>query len=305
MISNQDSGLPSGTAAADQGGLQNPQHIPGPQPWSEDFVFSIITSYLSNSLSPQEAALALTTPVNEFLSSQAEETDDSPSEFDIWSAMLATARQHPYNSPTIPALVTLLAAIKEAPTPMTLKRNRYTYWTDLPHFGWEARENWNRTIREPEDKGGWTCTVEQWTSMNAFVAQITVAGVIDFKNYCIWAMNDALEDIPGRRSVPGPITKLDRHVPAAAVWILVAGKMLYTEWLGLGVEGERTPQGLGSERWRFWKERFGWVARQDEVEIKDETRGFARTAAERMEEIERVEVPRRWIDPETVKVRPS
>lgn len=142
--------------------------------------------------------------------------------------------------------------------------------------------------------------------MNAFVAQFTVADVRDFRTYCTWAPRDALEDVPGQRSGVGHTTNLDHYVPAAAVWIFVAGKVIYTEWLGWGAEEPDISgaqgannmwqrKGFGPKRWAFWKGRFEWVARQQEVEVREQTRCLARKAAQRMEEIEKTGVPRRGI----------
>lgn len=290
-----------------------------PQSWSEwdhEFAQSTIESYLTNSLSPEETALALTTPVAYFVASGNAATDDTPDHFDIWDAMLATARDHSYDSPAIPALVALLAAIKEIPKSKQFKNKGVTYWTDLPHLGWQIRENWNRQVLEPEDYGdgsGWTCTAGQWASMNAFVAQFTIADISDYRTYCVWALRDALEDVPGQRSSVGHITNLDHFVPAAAVWIFVAGKVIYTEWLNWEVEESQIPgdkggnlwdrRGFGPKRWTFWKERFDWVERQQEVEVKEETRELAKKAAQRMEEIEKTEVPRGGLDPLAVETQ--
>ncbi|KAL9597311.1 MAG: hypothetical protein Q9219_005235 [cf. Caloplaca sp. 3 TL-2023] len=295
MSADQNHDSASNLAVGNTENSQILTHSEDHQPWSEEFVHSTITSYLTDSLSPRDTALALTTPINRFLSSDSEETDDSPDEFAIWSAIFAIVRQYPHSSPAIPALVALLGAIKDTPTPTPLKRNGMTYWTDLPHFGWEARENWNRTVGEADDSQGYSCSVAQWASMNAFVAQLTVADVSDFRMYCIWALRDALEEVPGERSKTGHVTDLDNLVPAAAVWMLVAGSMVYAECIGSNSE-ERTKRGgplwEGGpilERWRFWKQRFEWVVRQEEVAVKGETRDFARLAAERMEEVDKAE----------------
>lgn len=85
----------------------------------------------------------------------------------------------------------------------------------------EVRENWNRTIDEETlNDDRWSCTPEAWASMNAFIAQLTVAGVADFKLYGIWALRAALEDAPNQCSNVGHVTNMDHYVPAAAVWIL-------------------------------------------------------------------------------------
>lgn len=55
-------------------------------------------------------------------------------------------------------------------------------------------------------------------------------------------------------------------------------------------------EGFEPERWAFWRERFRWVGVQRGVEVKKETRTWARRALERMEELERTERPRRGFD---------
>ncbi|KAL8731632.1 MAG: hypothetical protein Q9166_003320 [cf. Caloplaca sp. 2 TL-2023] len=303
-----------------------------PTTWDQDFVLTTIRAYLASNLDPKETASALTTPINQHLDSlflrstnsspnneNPHENDnwtpnldptiksidhstsvpwsyDFPNETDIWTSILTLARSVPHSSPTIPHLVSLLAAIKTMPDSPAARVPQK--WSQLPNLGTEIRENWNRTIQETEDDASWSCTPSGWASMNAFVAQFTAAGVANYNRYAIWALRDALEDPVGHESSVGYPCNLDRHVPAAAVWILYAGKVMYTEWLGLEEPQDRggslwEGKGFEAGRWGFWKERFRWVGKQREVEIQDETREMARRAVERMEEIERVEVPRR------------
>ena len=42
--------------------------------------------------------------------------------------------------------------------------------------------------------------------------------------------------------------------------------------------------GLSVVRWRFWRERFGWVAGLEDV--REDTRGYAREAVEAMGGVE-------------------
>lgn len=313
----------SETTATEEEEAQQPKQEQGPQVWSSDDVYSTILASLTNSIDPKETASALTKPINAFVESNGPRTDESPDETDIWDTMLLIARQQPPSSPFITSLVTLLAAVKEMPSPDHWPHPWYLgqqqSWRDLLGFGPEVRENWNRDIFEGAVEGdGWSCTPEGWASMNAFVAQITVAGVVDFKLYAIWALRNALEDIPAQVSNGGHITNLDREVPAAAVWILEAGKMMFTEWLGLKDFGHGNAakggmlwvgEGYEPERWVFWRERFRWVGEQRDVKTTEETRVWARRALEKMEEIERMEKPRKWVDPfavdaQTVRGRP-
>ncbi|KAI4088413.1 MAG: hypothetical protein LQ344_006068 [Seirophora lacunosa] len=257
--------------------------------------YAIIQSYLTSSLEPDATASALTTPINDILASDSSETDDTPCAEDIWSALLSHARHHHPLSQSIPALIALLAAIKASPS-----GNTDQPWRQLPSFGMTVREEWNRTISpSASDADPWSCTPVQWASMNAFVALCTVAGVEDFKLYAIWALRAALEDVPGQRSKVGHVADLDHWVPAAAAWVLCAGEVMYREWLGGAEKGSRAAsggmlwegEGFDLGRWRFWSERLRWVGAQREVDVEEETREWARWAADRMEEVERVEKP--------------
>ncbi|KAL8980846.1 MAG: hypothetical protein Q9177_005759, partial [Variospora cf. flavescens] len=198
---------------------RHPKQGPYPQSWSDYNADSLVTSYLTSSLDPNATASALTTPINDFLTSGFPRADSSPPEpEDIWSALLRQARKHHPLSPTISALVALVAAIKaSSPSPPTFKEAQQ--WQRLPDFSITVRGEWNRTVSSDandDDAERWSCNPLQWASMNAFVARCTVAGVADYKLYAIWALRDALEDIPGERSLVGHVADLDHYVPAAA-----------------------------------------------------------------------------------------
>lgn len=82
----------------------------------------------------------------------------------------------------------------------------------------------------------------------------------------------------GRRRWTRSTTQLDAYVPAAAVWILIAGKELW--------EGERNDPYRSSEEagkiWCVWKERLEGISRRGDV--WRETSEMAEEAWRRMEE---------------------
>lgn len=123
--------------------------------------------------------------------------------------------------------------------------------------------------------------------MNAFAARLTVSGIIDLKHMAVWALSTALEDAAQDSSSPS-VNKLDVWVPAAAQWILHAGRVISNteEELGPITRGGRlwkgTP-GFSKERWDFWKARFGWV--QEQSEPSDETKKIAGEAVAAMESV--------------------
>ncbi|KAL8861688.1 MAG: hypothetical protein Q9178_001889 [Gyalolechia marmorata] len=288
-----------------------------PSEWTEQstfdqFALSTLESYLTHNLDPTTTARALTTPINSLLDSPNRtayhNTSHLPSEESIWTSILTLTRRVPFSSPTIPHLVSLLAALKTMPAPHqniipapSAWEGTKFLWSDLPLFGMEVRENWNRVIVDEEekakeegkeDKDKWTCTPDAWTSMNALLAHLTVARVADFKRYAIWALRDALEEKPTTTTTQAG--SWNHLVPAAAVWVLVAGEVMYREWIGLEEPRDRGGElwdgvGFTRGRWGFWKERFKVVEvglREGEEEVMEETGVLARRAVEKMEEVE-------------------
>jgi hypothetical protein len=82
---------------------------------------------------------------------------------------------------------------------------------------------------------------------------------------------------------------------AAAMWMVYGGENLFSQ-LAHAVEDEDkerlmrpgtlySGQGqLSRERWQFWKQRFGEMSEQ--VQVNDETKGVIRLAREKMERVE-------------------
>jgi hypothetical protein len=122
---------------------------------------------------------------------------------------------------------------------------------DLPVFGAQMRETWN--FPPPAISAG------TWANLNAFAAQLTVAGV-DFSRYAVWALRDALEeDSP----------ELPLVLPAAVEWLRHAGPVLATlaveraadahgsDQAGrLGREAGLAGRGFSVGRWNFWRRRL-------------------------------------------------
>lgn len=81
-------------------------------------------------------------------------------------------------------------------------------------------------------------------------------------------------------------------MPAAAQWLLIAGRRIYE-----GVGKERFPgfvassdqwpddeSGLSKQRWALWKRRLQWVQQQDA--LHQDTRTLAADAFKKMDDIE-------------------
>ena len=122
---------------------------------------------------------------------------------------------------------------------------------DLPVFGAQMRETWN--FSPP------AVPARTWANLNAFAAQLTVAGV-DFSRYAIWALREALEeDSP----------ELPLVLPAAVEWFRHAGPVLASlagqraadadggDQAGrLCREAGLAGRGFSVGRWNFWRRRL-------------------------------------------------
>ncbi len=113
-------------------------------------------------------------------------------------------------------------------------------------------------------------------------------------NYLIfglWSIREALEydyQESGRT--------LDGWIPAAAQWMLHAGPMIYESQLEIehsqsrgdplkGGDLWKGKHGFCKERWDLWKDRFGWVHRNEGLQM--ETRRTAEEAFASMGRVER------------------
>jgi hypothetical protein len=98
-----------------------------------------------------------------------------------------------------------------------------------------------------------------WANLNAFAAQLTVAGV-DFSRYAIWALREALEeDSP----------ELPRVLPAAVEWFRHVGPVLESLAVQRAADAHGGDQagklcrevgladrGFSVGRWNFWRRRL-------------------------------------------------
>ena len=125
--------------------------------------------------------------------------------------------------------------------------------------------------------------------MNAFTARITVASVLNFEDYAIWILRHTLEEELTNEGI-------DDDLPAAAMWIVYAGQIVYHNAFKDYTDPAETHEPyirylrkftkpFSMERWNFWKERFGFL--QNHEVWKQITRDSAGYALSTMVEIER------------------
>ena len=141
-------------------------------------------------------------------------------------------------------------------------------------------------------------SAEVWIRLNTFATKLTVASVLIFERYTIWLLHHALE-------APRRVDALDDNIPAAATWILHAGRIVYHNAARTD-SGSKKPMpaepedfykgldGFSRERWAFWKERFG--SERHNGLLKESTKISAKDAYNMMDSIE-VNEPEPTIDP--------
>lgn len=238
----------------------------------------------------------------------------------LWGSIFWFAKAYHPSAPEHDLLVDLLVDI----TKITVPRERRAledesihgevWWRDLPRWNQVWRDfEYNAPIvpSMAERKGGlpsppaeehapWTSSGETpmpgkaWTNVNALGAKLharTSIRGLDFKG--LYALLEALEE----ERTP---KELDDIVPAAACWILSAGKKIREndERHTASIAGDdilkRSPgsrgklycgaRGFSNERWAFWKTRFGMLSR--EPTLNEETRLYAMQAMNEMMSVE-------------------
>ncbi|MCO5558719.1 hypothetical protein L7F22_012305 [Adiantum nelumboides] len=267
-----------------------------------EVALAVLGRFIGGDLDRGVAALELTAPVTQAFQRKRKrkrgkrrEEDDALKGsaemwlWDIWRALMYTVRTIAHNDPAQDELVHLLSAIKELQMRPTSASSTFwggKFWLDLPILGPEVREEWYFSPPYDDYSHFMHYTREQWASMNAFVARLSVAHVLNFKLYGIWTMRHAFEEHEG--------TLLqDEHVPAAATWVLEAGHLMYE----LAVKAqppdniERAANGgslwagriwYSLERWAFWKQGFKAAMAQADSWTKE----MATRAYQTMEQIE-------------------
>ncbi len=226
---------------------------------------ALIDDYLESKTSAQETAQSLTNIVD----STASASDDENARFTIFEAVIARMRTFSPDSASLDNIVSLLNCLKITPSP---KRA----WSELVPLGMLIRELWNTSGPGRED----------WTTINAFAARLTAAGVLDLDNFGIWAMRTALETDDKSNQDVGS------QVSAAAAWIEYAGKRMYDLSLHDAKGSQATrggpkwegAAGYSVARWNYWKDKFRELKESDSGNLS----GIGVRAARKMEDIESV-----------------
>ena len=228
--------------------------------WLAHFT-AVVDRYLDSEDDMPSAAGAaeFTKPLDRaFLGGTAGEAPVEEMLWAAWAAVISAADTS--DDGTRSRLVELVGAVRDRGILARPDGQECVVWdmrahADLPVFGAQMRETWN--FSPP------AVPAVTWANLNAFAAQLTVAGV-DFSLYAIWALRAALEeDSPDLRRV----------LPAAVEWFRHAGPELAslavqraayahgsdqggTLCLGAGL----ADRGFSVGRWNFWRRRLEDIA---------------------------------------------
>ncbi|KAK3392906.1 hypothetical protein B0H63DRAFT_3078 [Podospora didyma] len=183
------------------------------------------------------------------------------------------------------ALIEFLVKLRQTPVtkagsdePLVCEGGRV--WTDLPMFGWAARDLWNFDIYNKDTK---LEELNTFRCQNAFLAQLTALSNLDdpkdpfdYSLYALWTLRTALEDTPPKDASAGRVTGA---VKLAEIWIHYAGDALKKlSAKNLSFEGnmgnpgdkyaDRDWKGFSEERWAVWMEELKKAKKDDDDAAK-------------------------------------
>lgn len=247
--------------------------------------------------------------------------------WELWYGFLHAARRIPYtDTAQQEKLLGLLRTLKarpnpKPPTPMTIPLRRHwiwetgTLWSDLVMFGFSVTETFNDTCGC--GAGYLPNEMQAWLNFTSFIARGTGSGVSDSRWIGIVALVRATEDdltpLPKNQRFPAPVlTKLQYHVPEAALWILLAGEKALESYPRLttgqdvkvveefiGLKGKDLPWKRSKRKYkgpRYEDMRMEFLRKRLEIESQNEglsldARLLARQAADKVASLMQPEKP--------------
>ncbi|KAL2151442.1 hypothetical protein VTH82DRAFT_6540 [Thermothelomyces myriococcoides] len=185
--------------------------------------------------------------------------------WDAFNAVFKAAGRTPpeHQGPLIDFLVRLRGTTVTDEEGKVLKHEDGQVWTDLPTFGWVARDLWNF---EPTEPSATAQDISKWENWTTFLAQLTARSTgegsdpFDFSLYALWALRDALEkEEKEGRPASKPAVRL------ASLWVRHAGERLRklsadsrtlegNMGSSAGKYSQRGWKGFNEERWKAWTE---------------------------------------------------
>lgn len=269
-------------------------------------IYDTISEYIST---PTRDAYLSAVELTSLVAPLMTTASDIQSVCHLWGVMFFMATTYHPSSPKHYLIVDLILEIRKCSAPPSQARFDFEkqagclFWVDLPmwldvwnDFEFDApivprkadRQSAptltdNRFLPGPWRNGdGTPMKWDAWASLNALGARVcsqTSIGLLAMKAHC--ALAEGLGE-------DKPAFGLDDAVPAAATWMLYAGKKI-REDCQAGYEDDATGEtknGFSKERWEFWKKRFGDLA--DRKDLKRNTRAYAKQARDEMGRLESI-----------------
>ncbi|TVY40961.1 hypothetical protein LSUB1_G003488, partial [Lachnellula subtilissima] len=260
-------------------------------------IYDFVSDYLS---SPARDAPSMAASLTSLMAPLMKTASEIQEICHLWGIICFMATTYHPSSPKHSLLVELVLEIKKYSAPPFKGRLTYekqwdcAFWVDLPmlpavwdDFEFDAPLEPRMAERKSDPNllsnrflpGPWRSrdripmSSEAWASLNAFGARLYAqTHISSFEDRALFALTEALE---GDKTAKA----LDDVVPAAACWILYAGKKIKEHKSGCetdcddatGIKRLSSPgwsrgclwkgtNGVSDERWEFWKTLFGELA---------------------------------------------
>ncbi|KAJ5296033.1 hypothetical protein PENANT_c021G02264 [Penicillium antarcticum] len=243
--------------------------------------FAVLTDLFSDNIAAQNAAETLA-------SIQLSGTTEPESNISsLWSFIIKCAYEFPEHQTKLVDTLVQLSKLPDAKAangdPILLYDMRV--WKDLPMLGWQFREEWNASIPTgPSDQRA--NAISRMINRDKFTALLmaTKEPVFNYSWFALITFREALEEPETQKA-----GRLDGLIPVAATWIQILGAEIYTWNEDFGRRGRggslwHGKEGFCVERWHLWRERFGEMAKMEELD--DGARRAAGDAEQIMRKIE-------------------
>ena len=200
----------------------------------------------------------------------------------MWSIMFDIISGFRALDPRIFKLARLVMALQQRSGVWEWRHPAERSWAELPYFDEELDKYWRRSPNMFDSSSQASCTMAEWTAMNSFVALLGVKDVKYIHRYAIFSIRNAVQHAPQSGGFGYYDAVMNFGVPAAAVWIMIAGKTIFDQVLQQ--EHFQSPQGISIRQWQFWKLGFMLYGRREDGK-RPKIKALALAAADKMAEI--------------------
>ena len=256
----------------------------------EDDRYGILENVFNNNASPSTAAEKIASRSTSSINADVA---------GLWNLTTCCAMKLPKQQDKLVKVLVNLSKLPDVKTNDGKPMMKYgmQVWRDLPTLGWVLRDLMDGVEDAcpcfPCEEGKQQDTISEYANLHRFMALLmaTKEPVFNYSWFALVVLREALEVSPSRR-IAG--TSLDADVLSAAEWVKILGVEIY-QWeeqfedrLGRERDLWKGPPvyGFSKERWAFWRQRFGEVARMEEGRLGEGARTAAKEAERIMMEIE-------------------